>query len=90
MQNVHYSDPKVGSFDWDLPADISDILSSLPNEQQMAIRSLLTSLTRAHMSLLIGVLSLGEHSKVGFDMIAERGAETGLAIIDLVNTQEKG
>ncbi|MES2966259.1 MAG: hypothetical protein V4668_00560 [Patescibacteria group bacterium] len=74
MQIVHFTDPKVGSFDWELPAALADDISKLPIEAQTAIKQELCSHVQADLLMLVATLRLGAHAEVGFEMLRSMGA----------------
>ena len=69
MQIVHFTGPNVGSFDWELPEKIADMLSELPLEAQGIVIEELKKNVQAFLLTLNGTLLMGPRILDAFDVI---------------------
>lgn len=67
--SVHEVD--AGSLDWELPRDVSAMISLLPQEEQVFMLSVLRNHVEAHLHMLLGTVRAGSSAHKRFDVINE-------------------
>lgn len=76
MQNIHFTNPRIGSVDWELPPKVGNIMDSMAPDVQDALRAELKVHLEAHLTTLVATLQLGEHCPDGFAILREAGKMT--------------
>lgn len=71
MQIVRHSSDHLGSFEWVLPKNLSEMMSALPIESQHAVRTLIESEVEAHLHLFLGATMMGPVAATAFEYIRE-------------------
>jgi len=76
MQIVHFTEVALGSFDWELPKEISKRMEMLPSDVREDIVATLQIHIQSHLSMMCATLCLGGGMPVGFGIIGEQQKET--------------
>lgn len=71
MQIVHFTDTRIGSFDWELPPDLTERMKALPEPMQAAIRYELEKLIRSLLHMLMAALKMGPDAEMHLDLMRE-------------------
>lgn len=76
MEVVHQTNQIVGSFDWELPHGISDMLAAFPATERTNITAQLKEYIEEHLLLLL-------------DILVDKDPVTGILILRLQNKETK-
>ena len=87
MQIVHFTGPDVGSFDWELPKQTADMVSSLPLEAQGIIIDELKRNIQAFLLTLSGTLLMGPRILDALDVINKSQAGLSKELIAMAQKE---
>lgn len=76
----------LGSLDWELPREVSDMIDKLPQQAQDEILGRVEALTHGHAQMLVGSLHMGALIPTVLEYIRENDHATNLVLRDFAHS----
>lgn len=83
MQIIHRTSEAVGSFDWEIPEQISTILEAIAPEARKVLLDQLGNMIENHLNLLMAAACMGSLSGIAFQMINDEDIDLSEILLNM-------